>query len=294
MKVSRIVVVVVFIAVSLSVMAQEVTRMQSATSLMQDEEWAKAAKLFEEIVNDEPKNALAWIQLARAYDELGEFDRELDAAQKSIDAGFQAPRIAMISMARAYVRKGDNGAALTKIEEVAAGGPSTGLKQRLETTAAFDSLKEDARWQKAIKDLTPCTTEEYRQFDFWVGDFKVEDPNGTYVGDNEITFHLGGCMLFESWKGNGGMHGMSMNYYDPSDETWNQIFLDNSGVPSNWPPLKGRFENGSMVLWTPEGESRTRWIWTKIDENKVRQMAETTTDGGKTWQTVWDSYYLRK
>ena len=84
MKVLRLV-VVAFMAVSGSVMAEEITRMQSATSLLQNEEWEKSAKLFEEIVGDEPENALAWIQLARAYDELGEFDKELDAAQKSID-----------------------------------------------------------------------------------------------------------------------------------------------------------------------------------------------------------------
>ena len=141
----------------------------------------------------------------------------------------------------------------------------------------------------------PCTSEPYRQFDFWLGDFRVENPAGTVVGENEITLHLGGCMLMESWKGASGMHGMSFNFYDPSDQTWNQVFVDNKGNPANWPPLKGKLEeDGSMVLWSPEGESRTRWTWKKVGAGKVRQMAEQTTDGGKTWRVIWDSYYVLK
>jgi hypothetical protein len=98
----------------------------------------------------------------------------------------------------------------------------------------------------------------------------------------------------EHWRGATGQDGMSMNFYDPSDDTWTQVYVDNGGAPVNWPRLKGGLdENGAMVLLSPEGESQTRWTWSEIDEKTVRQMAETTSDG-KTWQVVWDSYYVRK
>jgi tetratricopeptide (TPR) repeat protein len=293
MKAIRPVIVLLLCSISLGVIAQP-GPMDLAALLIKEQKWEEAARVLQNIVSKEPGNALAWMQLSRSYDELGEYDKELEAAQKAIDAGFQAPRIAMIAMARAYAGKGDPEAAMTKVEEVAAGGANRGLIQRLEATPGLEGLKSDPRWSKAIQALTPCTSEEYRQFDFWIGDFKVEDPNGSYVGDNEITLHLDGCMLMESWKGAGGMHGMSMNYYDPSDQTWNQIFVDNNGLPANWPPLKGKLEDGSMVLWSPEGQNRTRWTWTKVSDEKVRQMAESTSDGGETWNVVWDSYYVRK
>lgn len=293
MKLVRPVVVLLLCSVSLGVTAQP-GPMDLAALLIKEQKWEEAARVLENVVSKEPGNAIAWMQLSRSYDELGEFDKELDAAQKAIDAGFQAPRIAMIAAARAHAGKGDAEAALAKVEEIAAGGPNRALIQRLEGTPRLEGLKSDPRWAKAIKTLTPCASDEYRQFDFWVGDFSVEDPNGNYVGDNEVTLHLGGCMLMESWKGAGGMHGMSMNFYEPNDQTWNQIFVDNNGLPANWPPLKGKLEDGSMVLWSPEGQNRTRWTWTKVDEDRVRQMAEATSDGGKTWNVVWDSYYVRK
>jgi tetratricopeptide (TPR) repeat protein len=290
----RLVTLCLVLAIALGGAAQEPGPMHVANLLMQEAKWEQAEGVLEKVVKDDPKNALAWMQLTRVYDEIGEYDKELDAAQKAIDAGFQAPRIAMINIARALARKGDSEAALKKVEEVAVGGPNGGLVRRLETTPGFDALKGDPRWAAAIKALTPCASDEYRQFDFWLGDFRVEDPRGNYVGDNEITLHLGGCMLMESWQGLAGMNGMSMNFYEPADGTWNQIFVDNNGTPSAWPPLKGKLEDGSMVLWSPEGERRTRWTWTKISDDKVRQMAESTADGGKTWQVVWDSTYVRK
>jgi len=293
MRTVRLVFVCLILLVAFGAIAQS-PAMKAATSLMKEEKWEEAAAAFEKIVRAEPKNAVAWMQLGNIYDRLGKYDKELDAAQKAIDAGFQAPGLAMAAMVRAYLGLGDTEAAMKKVEEMAAGGPNRALLGRLGATAGTDRLKADPRWKEAMKKLTPCTSPEYRQFDFWLGDFKVEDPNGNYVGDNEITLHLDGCMLMESWKGASGMHGMSTNFYDPSDQTWNQNFIDNNGAPANWPPLKGKLENGSMVLWSPEGESRTRWTWTKVSDDKVRQMAESTSDGGKTWTVVWDSYYIRK
>jgi len=293
MRFFRFLLVLLISVFALSAVAQS-PNMAAATQLVQEQKWEEAAAAFETIVRAEPKNAVAWMQLGGVYDRLGKYEKELDAAQKAIDAGFQAPRVAMVSMVRARLGLGDTEAAMKKVEEIAAGGPNRGLVQRLESLGGTESLKKDPRWKEAMNKLTPCTSAEYRQFDFWLGDFKVEDPNGNYVGDNEITLHLDGCMLMESWKGASGMNGMSMNFYDPSDQTWNQIFVDNNGAPANWPPLKGKFENGSMVLWSPEGENRSRWTWTKISNDKVRQMAESTSDGGKTWTVVWDSYYIRK
>ena len=85
---------------------------------------------------------------------------------------------------------------------------------------------------------------------------------------------------------------MSINYYDNQEKIWTQIFRDNSGNISQWPTITGNFVDGSMVLESAEdAQPRTRWIWTEEDDGRVRQMAESSSDGGDTWTVVWDSYY---
>jgi hypothetical protein len=273
--------------------AQSPGAMQQVSDLMAASKWAEAAAALEGIVATDSSNGAAWLQLARAYDETKQYDREVEAALRVVDLGFR-PGLAWLAVARGQMGRGDRDAALQAIERVAAAGSNPIVKARIEATPAFEPLESDPRWAAAMRALTPCTAAEYRQFDFWLGDFRVEDHKGNHVGDNQITSHLGGCMLMEGWKGAGGMHGMSMNFYDPADGTWNQVFVDNLGKPANWPPLKGRFESGAMVLHSPAASTpRTRWTWTPLGDGRVRQMAESSSDG-TSWTVTWDSYYVPK
>lgn len=41
----------------------------------------------------------------------------------------------------------------------------------------------------------------------------------------------------------------------------------------------------------PDTHLRTRWTWSTGSDGRVRQMAESTTDG-ENGNTVWDSYYV--
>ena len=62
----------------------------------------------------------------------------------------------------------------------------------------------------------PCSAPEYRQFDFWLGDWDVTNPAGKPVGHNHVTQEYGGCVLQEHWSGSGGSLGSSFNIYDPA------------------------------------------------------------------------------
>ena len=46
----------------------------------------------------------------------------------------------------------------------------------------------------------PCAAPEHRQFDFWVGEWRVTTPDGKHAGDNRIEKVLDGCALHESWQ----------------------------------------------------------------------------------------------
>lgn len=148
----------------------------------------------------------------------------------------------------------------------------------------------------ADKALPPpvCSSAEYRQFDFWAGDWNVTQ-NGKQAGTNRIERILGGCALLENWAGTGGSLGHSLNYYDAPRKVWHQTWVDNQGGPLE---LEGQLESGNMVLTGNTLDPVTgavainRITWTPQADGKVRQHWETSADG-KSWQTAFDGLYTR-
>jgi hypothetical protein len=143
---------------------------------------------------------------------------------------------------------------------------------------------------------TPCQSPEYRQFDFWVGDWDVHSPNGPSVGHNVVTVEQDGCLLIEHWTAlTGGETGTSFNYYDVRDKKWHQLYLDNSGNAGNFPAMSGDFIDGKMVLLSDEKKTPVfRWTWYVLGPGRVRQMAEKSDDGQGNWKIFWDSEYVTR
>jgi hypothetical protein len=106
-----------------------------------------------------------------------------------------------------------------------------------------------------------CSGDEYRQFDFWIGDWEVLDEDGTRQGPNRIEVILDGCALEESWVGTTGSVGRSFNTFDRQTGRWHQTWVDNSGLLLL---LDGEFDGSSMVLAgtgkNRDGESLTHRI----------------------------------
>lgn len=136
-----------------------------------------------------------------------------------------------------------------------------------------------------------CREAEHRQFDFWLGDWEVTDRAGTVVGDNRIIRVSLGCGLLESWRGARGTEGTSLNWFDPQNGHWNQLWVG-SGL---YLRLTGGLENGQMVLSgkrrTPQGVVVDRIVWTALDDGRVRQVWTLSRDSGVTWQVVFDGMY---
>ncbi len=135
----------------------------------------------------------------------------------------------------------------------------------------------------------------YDEFDFWVGEWDVFTPEGNKAGTNRIEETEGGCILLESWTGAGGGTGTSINYYDPSTERWNQLWVSPNGVVIR---IAGGLRDGSMVLEGelvgPEGRSQPfRGTWTPNPDGSVRQFFEISADDGATWAAWFDGKYVR-
>lgn len=144
----------------------------------------------------------------------------------------------------------------------------------------------------------PCSSAEHRQFDFWAGSWDVFGPKGKQVGKNEIRPILGGCALQENWTGAGGVSGTSLNAWDAGRERWHQTWVDSGGDVLY---LDGRFADGRMVLsGSQKGadgaavENRITWERVGGSPDRVRQLWESSRDGGKTWTIAFDGTYVRR
>ena len=140
-----------------------------------------------------------------------------------------------------------------------------------------------------------CCSESHQQFDFWVGHWVVKDTLGNKVGENLISRAEGNCVITEKWKGASGTTGMSVNYFDSSDATWNQLWIDNQG---NILKLKGTFDSGKMLLKSDlikggEQEYRNQIAWSLNEDGSVTQSWETTDVNGSHLKTLFKGIYSR-
>lgn len=139
----------------------------------------------------------------------------------------------------------------------------------------------------------PCDAPEYRQFDFWVGEWQVMKPDGTVAGANSIRREYGGCVLHERYQTPRGYSGESLNSYDPGRKRWHQTWVDNTGTLLL---LDGGLQGTDMVL---EGSTmddqgvvtRHRITWTPNPDGTVRQHWQSTDPSGA-WVTAFDGLYL--
>ena len=142
-----------------------------------------------------------------------------------------------------------------------------------------------------------CEAAEHRQFDFWVGRWDVYGPKGKKAGENRIEVIADGCALLEQWTGSGGFSGKSLNIYDAGDRRWHQTWVDSGGTLL---VLSGGLVEQSMVMSavTPSPTDPTRTVqqritWTPAADGSVRQLWESSADGGKSWTVVFDGRYVR-
>jgi len=141
-----------------------------------------------------------------------------------------------------------------------------------------------------------CGAPEHRQFDFWVGTWKVFNPQGRQVGTNTIERTLDGCVLHEQWQSAGAHRGFSYNIYDRTTGKWHQSWVDNSGMLLQ---IDGGLAGRDMVLTGsgigPGGAKvLNRITWTPVAADSVRQLWETSSDEGRTWSVAFNGMYVRQ
>lgn len=146
-----------------------------------------------------------------------------------------------------------------------------------------------------------CDSPESRQWDFWVGSWEVR-PSGAdkVIAHSLIEKRYTGCAIRENWMplgrevaGGGG----SLSFYDAARKQWRQVWIDSTGTRVD---LDGGFKDGVMTItgnWAnyagPGKDALVRMRYQLQPSGEVRQWAEQSVDGGKSWQPGFDFLYRR-
>ncbi len=288
------------VSTSVAQTQQMATRMAAANALLQSQKWDEAVKAYEAITVDEPNNGLAWFQLAWARHGLGQYQAALDALQKPLQLSKGTPREAAVLYASATMYAGmkDMEKAFEWLNKTLATRASQ--LQGLKNDPNFVGLRGDRRFKElseaGAKAAKVCMNiPEYRGFDFWVGDWNVVGQAGQQLGTNKVVVLADGCIVEENWESAGGGVGKSFNFYNPTTKKWHQSYMDNTG--GNW-MMDGELRDGVLryegTIYSPTGKVLVHMTFYNMGPDKVRQTAETSTDDGKTWTSVWDGMYVRK
>lgn len=149
----------------------------------------------------------------------------------------------------------------------------------------------------------PCSDPEYRQFDFWIGEWEAFGKNGKKAGDSKISLILDSCIILEEWTSASVSRGIryagkSFNTYNALTKQWQQTWVDNVGGSTEY--LQGSYENGKIIfktnpfLMTKDTMAVRRLIFFNQGKNTVRQLGEISKDNELTWTTEYDLEYRRK
>lgn len=270
---------------------------KEALAYFQKQDWVQASKAYQVLAERYPSSGRVWYRLGYAFHSMGKYDQAIQALKKSVEIGKNP--LVMYNLACAYAKANDPNHAFEWLNQAAQAGFSQ--PQQISSDEDLISLHSDARFKEAValvdKNVNPCKyTPEFRQFDFWVGEWTVQNPKGQTVGSSSVQRILGDCVLFENWTGAGGGQGKSFNIYNTSTGKWQQTWVDQTGTVIEF---SGECKNGVLQyvgekIGTDHSKTLNRMTFTKLPEDRVHQVWEQSTDDGKTWTTAFDGIYIRK
>lgn len=266
-------------------------------------DWINAEKLYHDLTERAPDNARYWYRLATAERANQHYAPALESFRKAgeLAAGKGLPKsLVDYELATTYSGMGDRENALKLLKDSADGGFFQ--PDRLENDAEWKQLRSDPQFMALAKvvDHTahPCQDPEFRQFDFWIGDWDVTSTgDATPQGTSHIAKEMDGCVVWENWKSLGSPYfGKSYNTYNVNLKRWEQYWVDNgAGVIF----FHGTLKDGVMDYWTddvpqPDGKVLRRHLqFFDLAPGKVRQFSQGSNDGGKTWNVEYDLTYNR-
>jgi tetratricopeptide (TPR) repeat protein len=259
---------------------------------------AQAIAADRQRVESNPSDGGAWEKLGTDYLLAGKYAEAIEPLQKALDNGVAAA-VGKYNLACAYARLGEKTKALDLLESLA----TAGFPAQAVNDPDLAALAGEPRFQQLLaasqRATEPCKDAqahpEYRQLDFWVGEWDVFSGRQK-VGESSVQLILKDCVVFENWTGLQGGSGKSFNKYNNASRQWEQFWVSDGGVTNYF---RGGLVDGEMrytvEIPVASGGTYLRHLtFSKLPEGKVRQFSQRSTDGGKTWVTEYDFAYVKK
>jgi hypothetical protein len=155
-----------------------------------------------------------------------------------------------------------------------------------------------------------CAAPEFRQLDFWVGDWDVvvkarqapdSDAWAEAPGTQHIEKILGGCAIAEHFSASGpgpAWAGASYSMWQPQLGKWRQTWVDDQG---SFLEFEGGVDAaGTMALYGPPRAQKDgtlvqmRMIWLDVGKDALRWEWQRSVDAGKSWSPMMIIAYRRR
>lgn len=234
-----------------------------------------------------------WFNTAIQRNDAHDYNGALEALNKAKEAGFGARALMNLQLLRVYAQLGEKDKAFTLMQTMADNG--YGPADRLNALDDLVPLRSDPRWKKIAdqmgRNAHPCKlTSDYRQFDYWLGEWDVE-IGGQKLASSSVQLILDECVIFENYTDSRGYAGKSFSIYDATSKKWEQRYVDTTGAFHTW---TGGIEDGRMVFYWKTPQSLNKMTYEKEAPDRVRQLLFASTDDGKTWQPTYNGLYMRR
>ena len=152
----------------------------------------------------------------------------------------------------------------------------------------------------------PCSGGVYDQFDFWVGDWTIEQrvhqADGsveTYPATTSVRRSADGCTLTENWRGTTrlfwyGMDepeeiwGYSVRRVDPKTGQWAISWIDAKNAMTFGEPFVGGFADGIGTFYQEAEQRRGRIRFRPQADGSVLWDLATLPPGRPDWHMLWE------
>jgi hypothetical protein len=144
-----------------------------------------------------------------------------------------------------------------------------------------------------------CSGPQWRQLDFWVGDWIAEWDAGGRVerGRNKVSRdEFGRCVIYERFTSDdGSLKGMSISTYHPATRDWRQTWVDDQGgyFALAGGPVTGEPHSFELRNFKATPESlELRMIWQDVRPDRFVWRWQRRDPGGA-WVDRWVIRYRR-
>ena len=268
---------------------------KTANEAYQKQDWKTAAGLYARIVEADKADPGTRYRYGIALLHLNRNTLAADQLRAAFDASPNS--VFALALARAYARLNKDEQVYEVLDRIVQLGGVA--RASLESEDDLSRFRGQPRFVELVRTAElaadPCKAgPEFRQLDFWIGEWNAVNAQGVVVGTSSVQLILGDCVIFENWN-TPVSSGKSFNVYDRNDGKWHQSWVDARGTRTHY---VGEFKDGRIVMIAETVSNGKRahlkMTFSSLPDGSVRQVGESSSDGGKTWSPRYEFTYIRQ